>query len=204
LGGRPYAALEKPLQTTSTQNSKLLPSLFEHIDEEQPLTVLHVGPALPETVDFFSSFRCKLHFIDLFCDLPFVTQEDTPPDLQHQFQERLPLPSGTLFDICLFWDLFNYLNGEAIGAFLSVLRPHLQKSTLAHAFSVHNTRTRQDSHLYGIRQRDTLTCREREAKLPGFAPHNQRQLKELLHCFTLESSVLLADSRLELLLQSKL
>ena len=181
-----------------------MPSLFEHFDDGQAITVFHVGPALPETVEFFSGFRCKLHFVDVFSELPIVAEEDASPDLQTQFQNLLQFPSDTLFDICLFWDLFNFLDGEAIHALLNVLRPHLKKGSLAHAFSVHNNRVQQISHLYGIRQLDTLTFRNRGTELPGYAPHSQRQLREMLQCFTLERTVLLADSRLEVLLRAKL
>ena len=192
------------MRKPSTQASKLLPYLFEHIDEEQTVTVFHVGPALPETVDFFSNYRCKLHFIDLFSELPIVAGEDELPTLVQQFEDLLQFPAHTRFDICLFWDLFNFLDTAAINAFLTVLHPHLKESSMAHAFSVHNLRTPQGSHLYGINQRDTLSFRNRRAALPGYAPHSQGELKELLHCFRLERSVLLPDSRLELLLQARL
>ena len=46
---------------TSTQPSQLLASLFERIGEDQHVTVLDTGPALPETVDFFANYRCTLH-----------------------------------------------------------------------------------------------------------------------------------------------
>ena len=193
------------MQKISTQASKLLPALFEQFDEGQQVSVFHVGPALPETVDFFCGFRCKLHFVDIFSELPFVADEDKTPDLQHQFQNLLQFPPDTLFDICLFWDIFNFLNAEAIAAFLKVLQPHLKESSLAHAFSVHNTKTKNVSHdLYGIRQLDVLSVKDRDAELPGYAPHSQRRLKEMLHCFTVERSVLLPDSRLELVLHTKL
>jgi len=182
----------------------LLPSLFGHIDAGETVTVFHVGPALPETVDFFSNYRCKLHFIDLFSELPLASNEDTTPNIQHQFERLLEFPTDTRFDICLFWDIFNYLNGEAIQAFLTALRPHLKESSLAHVFSVHNRKANPDSHLYSINQLDTLNFKTRRTALPGYAPHSQRELKELLHCFTLERSVLLPDSRLELLLQARL
>ena len=50
----------------SRHQSKVLGSLFRHLDPEKRLEVLEIGPALPETVDFFSQFRCRLHFIDLY------------------------------------------------------------------------------------------------------------------------------------------
>ena len=192
------------MRKPSTQASKLLPYLFEHIDEEQTVTVFHVGPALPETVDFFSNYRCKLHFIDLFSELPFVAGEEELPSQLQQFEDLLQFPAQTHFDICLFWDLFNFLDPAAINTFLSVLHPHLKDNSMAHAFSVHNPRAAQGRHLYSINQRDTLSCRNRRAALPGYAPHTRGELKELLYCFRLERSVLLPDSRLELLLQARL
>jgi hypothetical protein len=192
------------LRKPSSQATKVLPYLFERIDAQQPVTVFHVGPALPETVNFFSTYRCKLHFIDVFAALPLTSADEEAPTVVQQIRELLRFPANTVFDICLFWDLFNFLDDKAIKAFLTVLRPHLKNGGLAHAFSVHNLRTRQDSHLYGINQQDTLSYRNRRTEVPGYAPHSQRELKDLLACFNVERSVLLPDSRLELLLQARL
>ena len=197
------AASKLLLNNPTIQTSKLLPALFDHIDEERRLTVFHVGPALSDTVDFFANYRCRLHFVDLFSELPIVASEDTPT-LQHQFEELLSIPPGTELDICLFWDLFNFLDSKAIEAFLCVLRPHLTPDSLAHAFSVHNVSTPQCNHLYGISQFDTIRLGKRVKALPGYAPQSQRQLKETLNCFRFERSVLLPDSRLELLMQARL
>jgi len=192
------------LEKASEQESTLLPFLFQHIDEEQRVTVFHAGPALRDTVDFFANYRCKLHFVDLFSELPIAALDDTQSSLQNQFEDMLQFPEGTLFDICLFWDLFNFLNSETIGAFARALRPYLKESSLAHAFSVHNINTPQCSYLYGINQLDTLSYRSRQALLPGYNPHSQSELKEILSCFRFTRSVLLPDSRLELLLHARL
>jgi len=189
---------------TSTQPSKLLSNLFEHIDEDARLTVLHIGPALPETVDFFSRYRCKLHFLDLFGELPIEAEEDVPLSLDKQFAELMQFPAGTYFDICLFWDLFNYLGSDAIAAFLLTLRPHLHASSLAHGFAVHNLRSPPGDQIYAISELDALTVRQRATALPGYAPHPQSRLKTLLSCFRFDRSVLLADSRLEMLLSASL
>jgi len=192
------------LQTTSTQSTKLLPALFERFEEDERVTVLNVGPALPETVNFFSGFRCRLHFVDIFAELPIVADEGDDSDLVRSFREVLQIPPDTRFDVCLFWDLFNFLDREGVRALLATLRPHLAQSGLAHGFSVHNPRSHPySSYLYGIRDLHTLTLRDRAERLPGYAPHSQRRLTEMLDCYTLERSVLLPDSRLELLLGAK-
>lgn len=183
-----------------SQLSKLLPALFQPFEAGEAVTVFHVGPALPETVDFFANYRCKLHFIDIFAALPILTTEDATPSPVEQFQKLMDFPEQTRFDICLFWDVFNFLDSTAIRAFLSVLRPHLKQSCMAHGFSVHNPKIPQTSQSYGIRRSDVLSLRHRHTTPPGYAPHSQRELIALLDCFRLERSVLLHDSRLELLL----
>ncbi|MAT92116.1 MAG: hypothetical protein CME59_05910 [Halioglobus sp.] len=185
------------------QPTQLLPALFRHVDEDQRLQVLHLGPACQDTLDFFSSYRCRLQIIDLFAELPVPAEEDTQSGLQDYFRDLLQLNPDTRFDVCLFWDLFNYLPAAALQAFMQVLAPHLADTCLGHAFSVHNPRTEELPLLFGIRDSDCLGVRRRAAPVPGYAPHSQNRLKELLHCFAMERSVLLADRRLELLLRAR-
>jgi hypothetical protein len=189
---------------TATQPSKLLSSLFAHFDVDQRLTVLHIGPALPETVEFFSRFRSKLFFVDVFGELPIAADPDGGPTLEQRFTCMLDIPPETRVDICLFWDIFNFLDGEAITAFLAALQPHLHSGSLAHGFAVYNRNSRRRDQFYGIRTADVLNVRNRPSTLPGYAPHPQGKLKNLLHCFDFDRSMLLADSRLELLLRANL
>jgi hypothetical protein len=191
------------LTTSTIQSAKLIPSLFDHIDEDRRITVLDVGPAGPDTVNFFSQYRCKLHFIDLFAELPFIFDPEVGPSLQQQFGEALQFPAGTQFDICLFWDLFNYLDRDAAVALQTALRPYLHGGSLAHGFSVHNPRTPRNDQVYGLRQRDELSLKPRPSRLPGYAPHNQKKLQEMLSDFSFERSVLLSDGRLELFLRAR-
>ena len=168
------------------------------------MTVLNIGPALPETVEFFSRFRCKLYFIDLFDDLPEMAARADEPGAAHQLlEESLQFPGDTRFDLCLFWDVFNFLSPEAIATLQENLRPHLHSNSLAHGFAVHNLRTEQSGKLYGIRELDELSVRPRPTLLPAYSPYNQGQLEKLLHCFQVTRSVLLPNSRLELLLRAK-
>ena len=155
-------------------------------------------------MEFFSRFRCKLYFIDLFDELTTLaaSAEDTPPPLQ-LFSDSLQIPADTRFDLCLFWDLFNFLDSEAITALQEALSPHLHSDSLGHGFAVHNRRTEQSGKLYGIRDFDQLSTRPRPAALPGYNPYNQGQLERMLDCFQVTRSVLLPDSRLEFLLRAK-
>ncbi len=167
--------------------------------------MLNIGPALSETVEFFSQFRCKLYFIDLFCDLPELAAcEDEATSPQQVLSESMQFPTDTRFDLCLFWDLFNFLDREAITALLDTLRPYLHSGSLAHGFAVHNRKTAQSGKVYGIRELDQISVRPRPAALHGYNPYNQGQLEKMLDCFRVTRSVLLPNSRLELLFSAKL
>jgi hypothetical protein len=189
---------------SATQPSQLLPSLFTPFDPSERLTVLHIGPALPETGAFFSRFRCKLFFVDLFSELPIAVDDDSDPSLTEKFSDLLDFPPETSFDVCLFWDLFNFLDAASVVAFLFELRPYLHSNSLAHGFAVYNLKSPQSNQLYGIEESGILRVRSRPTPLPGYAPHPQSKLKSLVHCFNIDRSVLLADSRLELLLRADL
>jgi hypothetical protein len=189
---------------SATQPSQLLSSLFAPFDLDRRLTVLHIGPALPETVEFFSRFRCKLFFVDLFSELPLEADEETGLPLEQQIADLLALPPETRFDICLFWDVFNFLDSRAVSALMGALRPHLHSESLAHGFAVYNLKSPQGGKFYGIRECNALNVRNRPSMLPGYAPHPQSKLKTLLNCFNFHRSVLLADGRLELLLRANL
>lgn len=183
------------------QSSQLLPGLFEAVTEGQRIDVLHLGPVLPETVEYFSGIRCKLHINDLFAELPLAFQPGDELTVQQHIFELLAFPDDVRFDLCLFWDLFNYLDQDGVIALMDCLRPHLAPTARAHAFGVHNTRSPQRDCRFGIVSDSRLVLRPRVARLPGYAPHSQAKLKECLDGFDVQRSVLMADSRLELLLK---
>lgn len=184
------------------QSSQLLPEVFAALAEAPQFSVLHIGPVQPETVAFFSTFRCTLHVNDLFAELPLAVDEEDDQCTRRQLRELLVFPDDARFDLCLFWDLFNYLDAEAVAALMDTLRPHLAPGALAHCFAVHNTRSPQQDCKYSIVSPAELALRPRGQRLPGYAPHSQGRLNTLLDGFNVQRSVLLAHSRLELLLKA--
>ncbi len=188
---------------SAQQSSQLLPGLFSAIEGEGHFSVLHIGPVQPETVALFSAFRCRLYINDLFAELPLTFVEGDELSLQQRMRALLAYPEEVRFDLCLFWDVFNYLDADAIRALMEVLQPHLAPAAMAHCFGVHNVRSPQRDCKYSIAAPGELKLRPRPQALPGYAPHPQGRLKELLAGFTVQRSVLLAESRLELLLQAK-
>lgn len=189
----------------SRQESKLFASLFRLIDVNHRLTVLEIGAALPETVEFFSQFKCRLHYVDLFHE-PSVREQQaklSEKELRHAFEEQFRFPADTRIDLCLFWDFLCYLDDPALRAFNSALRPWIHPATKAHGFLTHHLAIRLENIQYGVLQRDTLSIRERSStQLPSY-PHSQIEMHEMLNCFAFERGLLLPDGKLEMLLKTR-
>lgn len=185
--------------------SKVLPGLFRHVAEDGRLTVLEIGPALHETVEFFSRYRCRLHFIDLYRE-PFLREGQatlSEKELRQEFEKRLVFPEGSRLDICLFGDFLSFLNDRALRAFNSALRPWIHERTRAHGFGVHHLAVKLEHQQYGIIDRETLSVRSRRCDDMPYHPHSQVEMADMLNCFAFERGLLLPSGKLEMMLKPK-
>lgn len=189
----------------SRQSSKLFPDLFKSVDPDRRLTVLEIGSALAETVDFFSQFRCRLHFVDLF-NQAFVREQQSrlsEKEMRHAFEEQLRFSAGTQIDICLLWDFLCYLDDAALRGFNSALHPWLHAGTKAHGFGVHHLAIRVENIQYGIIDRQTFSIRNRQSSELTHHPHSQIEMHEMLNSFDFDRGLLLPEGKLEMLLKTR-
>ena len=167
--------------------------------------MLDVGPALPETVDFFSRYSCRLHFVDLFNES--FLQEGAKPlpedELCKRFRQRLDLPGGEQLDVCLFGDFLNFLDDRALRAFDAAIRPLVHSKTMAHGFGVHHRAVKLEYRQYGIIDRETVSVRRREGGRMSYHPHSQVEMAEHLSSFVFERGLLLESGKLEMVLRSR-
>jgi hypothetical protein len=179
-------------------SSRLLPGVFEAIGEVPRLTVLDAGSALPESVDFFSQSRCRLCFADIFEEVAGEAEEMRDEGVWLALFNRVfDYPADTRFDLCLFWDVFNYLDDIALRALATALRPFLHDKTMAHGFAVLNRRTRVPSAQYGVLARDQISVRPRPLPAVARFPRSQANLESVFPIFNARRSVLHGDGLLE-------
>lgn len=186
----------------SLQYSQLLPTLFARADLRGRISVLEVGALSPESLQFFSQFKSRIHVRDLFSEkLIRAQQEDlSEKELKLEFQKLLNFKVGTMLDICLFWDFLNYLNRPALRAFSAALKPYVHAGTRAHGFSVLNVETSLRNQQYGIASLDQISVRKNAAAQLDYYPHSHDELNRSLSCFNVGRGWLLPDGRLEILL----
>jgi hypothetical protein len=186
------------------QPSKLFASLFRNMDKGRRLTVLDVGAASPGTVDFFSQFKCRVHFRDFYSE-PLVRDHElvgNEQDMGAQFRELIDFPDGTKFDICLFWDFLNYLNAPALRAFSAVLRPYIRHGTLGHGFGVHTADTRLKNQRFSLAGSSGFHVSDRRDAQPSYFARPQAELYDLLGYLDIDRGVLLPDGKVEILLRT--
>ena len=194
---------DRGMVAAATQPSKLLPVLFEGLAVNRRLTILDVGCGVDDTIGFFSQFQSRLYFADLYDEdvVRNIAEDATEDELVEQFTAALDLPDGTQFDICLFWDFFNYLDGPALRGFVEALRPYVHDDTRSHGFGMLNAKTVLNNNQYGIRHLDLLSYRRRDKPELLVYPHSQRELIQLLGNFLINKSRLMVDGRLEFVLR---
>ena len=187
------------------QPSKLLAGVFQRVSADRRLVVLEIGTALPETVDFFADYRCRLHFVDLYNASFLRGDRDTLDDeaLRRGFEERLAFPEGSRIDICLLWDFLTFLDDRALRAFNDALKPWLHPGSMAHGFGVHHLAIRLENVQYGIVDTQTLSVRRRETEPMTYHPHSQIEMADLFNGFAFERGLLLPNGKLEMLLKAR-
>jgi len=185
-----------------TQQSLLFPELIKRIDPGRRLTVFEIGSALPETVEYFSQFRCRLHFASMFAD-PLLERQ--PGDLGDEelvaaLSDALGIPASTRFDLCLFWDFPNYLEDRVLRAFDKALRPFVRRGARGHAFALRTLDTGLLNQRYGVDQSHMLRIRPRHGPPMRCYPKTQATLVNLMPGFDVNQGMLLPDGRLEVIM----
>ena len=199
-----FTPAQPPL--SRTQQTLLFPTLVKKINPDRRLSVLEIGPALPETIAFFSQYKCRLHFAAMYTDpvLKMQSEEYSEAELAEEITRSLDFKTGTRFDMCLFWDFLNYLDDKALRAFNKAIKPYLHKTTRAHAFTVRTLSTSFSNQQYGIEQAHMFSIRPRQGKQARTTPHTQAILVNLLSNFDIDQGMLLPDGRLEVLMTASL
>jgi len=194
----------KSVDESKKQPSKLFSSLIAPPAGGRRMTLLEVGAALPETVDYLSRYKCRIHFLDLYSE-PMLQQlhEFSPKQKAEWFREVLVFPAGTKLDVCLFWDFLCYLDDKALRAFNDALRPWLHQDTRSHGFGVRHLAIKLNNQRYGIIDDTTLSVRPCQALQPKTWPHTQVEMHDMMSCFDFEQGLLLPDGKLEMLLRAR-
>lgn len=198
----------KPAQA-SCFYSRLLPDLFDQktLEAGSSIRVFDFGVAKGDTIKFLSQFNCHLHVIDILDELKRINElangddADIPDDeIIRMFTAAFAIVNQEKFDICLFWDTFNYLDLRVLPLFIRALLPSLSPGCLGHGFAALNKSTSLFEQNYGIINSELLSVSDQRA-IPLAYRHSQATIRDMVEGLTIKQSILRDDGRLEMLLR---
>jgi hypothetical protein len=182
--------------------SNLLPAVFKRLDLEKRIVVLDMGRAVSSTVSFFNHFKCRLSFVDIYSEQFIVCPDvdSSHEELVAQVTKSLNLDANTKIDICLFWDLFNYLNDAMVRALIEALEPHINHSTSGYVIGTRDSRNQLPFFRYGIVDKSNLIENSGSGTQGTIYPRSQRDLNRLVDYFEIDRGRLLSEGRAEYLI----
>ena len=211
----PQAPVLPVVETVQLPNitTSLMADVFSCVPAHRPLVVLDfaVGEA---TLAFLNHFNCRVTFIDLLEALTAIDDAEaakreadgdfvsfTKEQLVSQYTDFLDRYTVSDVDICLFWDLLNFLPAEHFRALMEALQPRLHKFTCGHIIGAYNPRTAINSARFGLKALTTIE--QRPLTLPAnvrLHPYKQGELEHMLKPLVIDRSRLLGEGRVEYLL----
>ena len=182
--------------------SALASNLIDDINTEERLIVLDMGRAVSSTIKYFSQYKCRLNFIDLYSEDFVLDPDEEMSHLQmvNMMCGAIKLQQSVKVDICLFWDIFSYLSDPLVKALIESLEEHIDSSTRSLIINPRDSRTILPFYYYGISGPTLLTQSQRRGVQPSIYPRSQRALNDLIDYFVVDRGRLMSEGRAEYLL----
>lgn len=214
-------AARESLAHPETLPTRLVPDLVDRFHHVDYLQVFDTGFAVSETIDHFVSRKCRLHFSAVYEALQNPpTAKTTAKDgrlidkkAQEQalyqnwlqrFEQAMNFQHNTRFDVCFFWDFFNYMDDIALKAFSDALSPYLKETTVGHAYVLLKEGYPVLNRTFGLAAKDEIVVRP--AHWPPLTANTRPQgrVTSMLENFRVNHSVLRRDGLLEISLRAQL
>jgi hypothetical protein len=183
-----------PLQACAEVHRSLaVQALLDDLRGEGGRRVLDLGAASGINVEFLSQFASRIQIEDLYGTLVAAgfPRESTEPDDPFPFPALLPFAEGSLFDVVLVWDLFDYLDRANIGALVRHL--HSFSNRGAYLLALSSTLKEIPARPIRFRFLDRQTLRyERDSDEMRAAPrYTPRDFTQMMAGFRVQHSFLL-------------
>ncbi len=182
-----------PSETWSYEHTRILPEAFDGLDTDTTLNILDVGPAEPQSIDFFRRFRCQLYVANLYNPaLPAHGIEEAPAFFESVGRVR--------FDVCFLWDYINYPDDDAFARFISILTDHIHENTRLYAIGAYSAELPLRAYRYAISDMDKLAIQPAGGIVPQ--PRSRNDIVKAMRQCVVHRAALRRDNRLELLLRT--
>jgi hypothetical protein len=182
-----------------------LNALLDTVQEDRTYSILDLGPALKDNVQFWSQFSCRLQIQDFYRSYREWNAAAKP---EEEFNEAavsvmLPFSDDTVFDIILVWDLFNYFDLRELAVLVQRLSRWCRQGTRLFAMISIMPNISVSPWMFRILNREQMIL---EIATPETRPnprHQPRDILRLMARFDVSCSFLLRQGIQEYVFEFK-
>jgi hypothetical protein len=150
------------------QGSLALKMLCQNLRSDKKYAILDLGPAVKENVDFYSQYASKIQIEDLYDSLISLNsaalkdgnvEGDVGSGVKDDgFEQILPYPKTTRFDLIFAWDLFNYLTREQLQKLVAHLSKFCNRRALLFSLTTNSQYVPDQPIGFKILDHENLIC----------------------------------------------
>ncbi len=170
-----------------------LNALLDTVQDDRTYSILDLGPALEDNVQFWSQFSCRLHIQDFYRsyrELKAAVKPEEECD-EEAFSVLLPFSDETVFDIILVWDLFNYFDLRELAVLVQRLSRWCRPGTRLFAMISILPDIPASPTMFRILNREQMIHEIPTQETRPSPRHQPRDIVKLMEQFTVSCSFLL-------------
>lgn len=166
-------------------------ALLASLGPDRRQGILDLGRALGSNVDFWSQFSCRLYFGDLYREVVASGGHEDPDLCMQAYEQSLKFDEGTVFDVILAWDLFNYLNHGQFESLVRFLAGYCRNGTLLFALISTSQTIPAEPTVFRIMANDKLIYLTAQGEPKPSPRYQPRDINQMMAGFKVSHSFLL-------------
>ncbi len=192
-------AVETAGQKRIIQSSLALKMLCQSLRADKSYTILDLGPAVQENINFYSLYARKICIEDIYESL--MSSASCMPDeadSSSAIVERTPPYSETTrFDLIFAWDLFHYLSREQLKNLIAHLNKFCNRGAILFSLTTSSQFVADKPIGFRILDQENLTLPPAASNSCANARYREPNLSRLMQGFKVHKTFLLRNGMQE-------
>lgn len=175
----------------ATHRSLALTALSDQLLKERSYEILDLGPPISKNIEFWSQFQPKITIADFYRSLNAALPSSPDAPYEYNYETLLPGGPDARFDIILAWDLFNYLEHDALEALIGCLSRVCRSGTFLFALIGFTQQMPADPQVFRIVDREQLAYENRSTSVRSCPRYQPRDINRMMAGFRVHNSFIL-------------
>lgn len=172
--------------------------LCKTIQDADSCDILELGPIRSRNIEFWNRFSPSIFVADLRSSLPLpVSRTDEGEFIEPDWDRILSLPRNGRYNVILAWDLFNYMEIEAVSSLVRYLGRYCRPEALLFALIFDRKEMPENITVYKVVDESHLAYEYAGSGMRPCLRHQPRALSEAMSDFRTFESFRLRNGMME-------